>query len=165
MGPRPGADKLIEALMGKVETVPTRKGQLSARRGGVPGLLASLAGGTANLPGLGPILSSDAPPMSEASAIHENLGHEEGKGALYDIGETISGRGTPEGMPSAYWRPSEVYGYTTQPAELSSDEIKNVFGLSIMKNPKLMEYYLSHRNPESDWPKTIEEFQQARGGK
>jgi hypothetical protein len=146
------ANPFLEGLIGKAETVHTRRGDVSARRGGVPGLLANMAGGTANLPVVGPVLASDAPAMDEVSAIHEQFGHNQGKGALYDLEQRLKGSSTPKGLAGVQWAPSEVYAYSTQPAALSQDEILNVYGPELMKRPELMAYFLKHRNPESDWP-------------
>lgn|SRR5574341_685053 len=146
-----GVQSLLDALLGKKEEVPTRLGPTSVRRGGLSGQLASLAGGTANLPLVGPVISSDAPAVSEESAIHEAKGHEEGRGALYDLIQSLRGYGTPEGAAPAYWRPSEVYAYTTQPAELSGNELSG-YGADMLRRPELIEYFERHRNPQSDWP-------------
>jgi len=156
MAPTSSARAFLAGLLGQDETVHTRRGDVHVRRGGAPGALANLRGGTANMPLLGPVLASDAPAMSEASAIHEQFGHNEGKGAGYDLQQALSGHGTPKGVAGAYWGPSEVYAYSTQPAELSQDEILNVYGPALMKNPELMQHFLRHRNPESDWPSSAE---------
>jgi len=121
-------------------------------------MLAEIAGGTANLPLVGPVLSADAPAMSEASAIHESEGHDKGKGAIYDVMSRLRGQGTPSGLAEAYWRPSEVYAYSTQPAELSRDEILNVYGPALKARPELLAYLMQHRAPQSDWPTTMEGF-------
>jgi hypothetical protein len=148
------AGAFLRGLAGEREEVPTRRGPVTARRGGIPGLLASIAGGTANAPILGPIASSDAPPIDEVSAIHEQFGHNEGRGALYDLKAKLKGEGTPSGLETGqdkYWSPSEVYAYTTQPAELSANDIP-MYRVMIQQRPELLEYFLKHRNPESDWP-------------
>jgi hypothetical protein len=150
------AGEFLRGLAGEEETTQTRRGPVTARRGGIPGALASLKGGTANFPVLGNILSSDAEPLSEESAIHEEFGHnaEGGKGLGYDIMSKLRGEGTPGGLPPGqdlFWSPSEVYAYTTQPAELSANDIPN-FRVMIQQNPELREYFNKHRNPDSDWP-------------
>lgn len=147
--------------MGKRVTVPTAKGDLSYRQGGLPGALAAMAGGTANVPLVGPSAASDAPPMTQASIIHESLGHDKGRGAMYDLIEALKGHFTPEGQASTFWRPSEVYAYSTQPSKdergVLDEDLKRV-GVTLLDKPELMDYYLRYRNPQSDWPSTVEGF-------
>lgn len=91
--------------------------------------------------------------MDEVSAIHEQFGHSEGKGLGYDLKSKLMGEGPPIdlGTQSAFWSPSEIYAYTTQPAELSANDIPN-FRVMIQQHPELREYFKKHRNPKSDWP-------------
>jgi hypothetical protein len=101
--------------------------------------------------------------MSEASLIHEALGHLEGRGAGYDLVEALKGHFTPVGESAEFWRPSEVYAYSTQPARTPTGELDEDLrrvGVDLLNKPDLLSYYLQHRNPQSDWPTTREGFRE-----
>ncbi len=152
--------KLVRMFAGEQKSVETPQGELSYREGGFPGAMANIVGGTANMPGVGPISSS---PMSAASVSHETAHGD--RGAISDLMEMIKGHTTPSGEAAAFWRPSETYAYSSQPAHDPSQpggldlDLKRV-GTTLLDKPDLLEYYLQYRNPKSDWPTSLEGFRE-----
>jgi hypothetical protein len=142
-----GVEALIQALAGQKKTANTPRGPIQYRQGGLPGALADVVGGTAYMPGIGPISSSE---MTPESAIHEQQGHGEGEGAISDLIAALTWKGAPSGQPKAFWRPSDVHAYTTQPAALSRVDMIRYRDM-IRENPELQAYFNRDKNPETDW--------------
>jgi hypothetical protein len=145
-----GVEALIQALAGQKKTANTPRGPIQYRQGGLPGALADVVGGTAYMPGLGSISSSE---MTPVSAIHEQQGHGEGEGAISDLVAALSWKGGPSKLPKgweAFWRPSDVHAYTTQPASLSHVDMINYRDM-IRQNPELRAYFDRDKNPSTDW--------------
>lgn len=157
MNPPSMWERLKRTVVGTPGTMQTREGPVDYRQGGIPGLLSQLKGG--NPVTLGTMVATSNP-MDEASAIHEGLGHAQGRGALYDIQQQMANpvKGAPQawkdiakkyGISEDYFKPSEIYAYTTQPAELSVEDMRQFSKL--MQDPGYAEHFNKYKNPKSDW--------------
>lgn len=132
----------MAAVLGQKKTVSTRKGDVEYREGGIGGLFGKpgALAGTVISPG----------PINEATAIHEQMGHNEGKGAGHDWMEYLKGYRPAQYGNKMFTEPSEIYAHTTQPAELSYDDMVNYANL-MKANPEFVQHFEKYKNPETDW--------------
>ncbi len=160
MTPPSSWERLKRALIGTPETTQTRMGPVEYRRGGIPGLISKASGG-APLAMPGTIGVSDEP-LSEASAIHEQFGHKQGRAGGYDFKQRLANPDkdlvkkfgfekqiAADPFLGEFLKPSEIYAYTTQPMELSANDMSRVRAL--MQNPEYRAFFEQHKNPNTDW--------------